>query len=289
MKLYTEVDENILRLLGHYKYMTLAHLVKAGSGGKSYTSTRVKKLREGGLIGVSQYGGVYKSGGGGRAENINYLLPRGAKLLAENNGMGLEQIHYPKNIDGIFRNDYFHRISTVSTQISFELWAKRLDYEVLFFETYFHKVGSAKTAKDDNPLRSITRVSFADGSFIEPDAIFAVDKGDKKLFFCLEVHNGVDVSRLVEQMKRISRAVAKGFITDLYKEKYWLAQTPRILCTVETENMLSLVLKRIRADTFFTPAWMRDVFLFNVADKVWEDFDNAWQSIEGKSFNLFTF
>jgi hypothetical protein len=285
MKVYTEVDENILKHLAHYKYMTLGQLVRVGAGGKSYTSTRLKLLRGLGMVGVSQYGGVYKSGGGGRVENINYLLPKGAKLVAENLQMEMEQINYPKNIDGIFRNDYFHRISTVSIQIAFEQWAKRLDYEVLFFETYFHKAGSAKTAKDDNPLRSITRISFGDGSFIEPDAVFAVDKGNKKLFFCLEVHNGVDVSRLVEQVKRISRAVAKGLITDHYKN-HGLAQSPRILCTVETENMLRLVQKRMCADAFFKPEWMKEVFLFHAAEKVWEDFEKEWQNMEGKLFNL---
>ena len=80
MKLFTELEEQILRHLGHYKYMTLGQLVKLGVGSKAYTSTRLKQLREAGYVGVSQYGGVYKSGGGGRVENINYLLPKGAKL-----------------------------------------------------------------------------------------------------------------------------------------------------------------------------------------------------------------
>jgi hypothetical protein len=285
MRVFTEVDVNILRHLAHYKYMTLAHLVSVGAGGKSYTSTRIKKLREAGFIGVSQYGGVYKSGGGGRVENINYLTPRGVKLLADNTELEPEQIHHPKNIDGIFRNDYVHRISTVSIHISFELWAKRLAYPVLFFETYFHKVGSAKTAKDDNPLRSITRITFEDGSFIEPDAVFAAERSDKKLCFCLEVHNGADVSRIVEQLKRISRAVSKGLITDHYKQ-YGIVNSPRVLCAVETENMLRLVQKRICADAFFKPDWMKQVFLFHVAEQVWKDFDAGWQNMEGRTFKL---
>lgn len=287
MRIFTEVEEGILKYLAHYKYMTLGQLIKLDVGGKTYTSTRLKKLREAGFVGVSQYGGVYKSGGGGRAENINYLLPKGAKFLAENNNdFNIDKIHYPKNIDGIFRNDYFHRISTVNTQISFELWAKRLGYDVLFFDTYFHKLGSAKTAKDDNPLRSITRITFADNSFIEPDAIFAANAENKKYFFCLEVHNGNDVTRLIDALKRISRAIAQGLITNLYKEKLGAEKSPRILCTLENEKMLHLVQKRMCNDTFFEPAWMKQAFLLNVAQNVWDDFDNGWQNMVQTIINI---
>ncbi len=288
MRLITELEEKILRCLAHYKYMTAGQLVRLSIGSKSYVSIRLKKLREEGYIGVSQYGGVYKSGGAGRAENINYLLPKGARLLAENSGdMSMESIHYPKDIGGMFRNDYMHRISTVNTQISFELWVRQLGYEVMFFQTYFHKIGSAKTAKQDNPLRSLTRITFEDDSFIEPDAIFAAQREAGKQFFaCLEVHNGVDVSRIVEQLKRLSQAIGKGLITNRYKAQYALVKSPRVLVTLETENMLRLVKKRMVEDSFFQPDWMKQAFLFQVAENVWTDFDNGWQNMEGTPFQL---
>lgn len=287
MKVFTEVESNILQRLAHYKYLTLSQMVKVNVGGKSYTCTRLKQLREAGYVGVSQYGGVYKSGGGGRAENINYLTPKGAKLLAS---MGteweLENIRYPKNIDGIFRNDYFHRISTVNVQIAFELWCKWLAYEIVFFDAYFYTLGSAKKSKENDPLRGQTTISVPHGKPVAPDGIFAVDTGKKKLFFCLEVHNGADVTRLVEQAKALSRAVAKGYITNHYKTKYDIQNSPRVLFTVETENMLRLVKKRLVADTFFSPAWMKEVFLFNVAEQVWNDFESGWQNMEGNIYKL---
>jgi hypothetical protein len=82
-----------------------------------------------------------------------------------------------------------------------------------------------------------------------------------------------------EQVKRISRAAAKGLITDHYKQ-YGLAQVPRVLFTVETENMLRLVLKRLDADPLFTPGWMKQVFLFGVAQSVWKDFASGWLNLE---------
>jgi hypothetical protein len=200
----------------------------------------------------------------------------------------METIRYPKNIDGIFRNDYFHRISTVNVQVAFELWAKRLGYEVLFFDTYFYMLGSAKKAKENDPLRGVTTIDVPQGKPVAPDAIFAVETEKKKHFFCLEVHNGADVSRLVEQAKTLSRAVAKGWITEHYKESYDIHIAPRVLFTVETENMLRLVKKRLVADTFFAPAWMKEVFLFNVAENVWNDFESNWQNMEGTVYKLST-
>jgi len=76
MKLFTAIEENILRSLAHYKFITISQLVRLGVGERSYLSSRLKKLREAGLVGASEYGGVYAKGHG-RAENINYLLPRG--------------------------------------------------------------------------------------------------------------------------------------------------------------------------------------------------------------------
>jgi hypothetical protein len=286
MRLFTAVEENILRSLAHYKFITISQLVKLGVGERSYLSTRLKQLREAGLVGASEYGGVYAKGHG-RAENINYLLPRGVKLLAENaDGLDMDNIHYPKNIDGIFRNDYFHRISTVNTQIAFEIWAKRLNYEVIFFSTYFHMLGSAKTAKDDNPLRSVTRITFDDGTFIEPDAIFLYETPVKKQLMALEIHNGKDVSRIVQQLKRIGKAVSKGLFTLRYKEAFGVETNPRILCTIETESMLGHVQKRMCSDSYFSPDWMKQAFLFNVAENVWKDFDSGWQNMVGKMFSI---
>lgn len=282
MKVFTNIDEKILRQLAHYKFLTLSHLVKLGTGEKTYVSSRLKLLRDDGFVGVSKYGGVYVKGqGGGRVENINYLLPKGAKFLAENiSELPLEKIHYPKNIDGIFRNDYYHRISTINIQVSFELWAKEQGYQPLFFHTYFHKVGAAKKTKENDPLKSITRVVFRNSSFIEPDIIFAYDNsGERKIFVC-EVCNGKDTTRHVEALKRLGDAIAEGLITNMYKEEYSIEVSPRILCTVETEDMLRLVLKRIKSDSYFTKGWMEQAFFFQVADKIWKNFNSCWINIK---------
>lgn len=289
MRIFTPVDEAILHQLGHFKYLTLAQLVKLGVGERSYVSTRLKKLRVDGFVGVSEYGGVYKKGHG-RAENINYLLPKGAKLLVENSkGLDIGQVHYPKNIDGIFRNDYLHRISTVNSQIACEQWLNQQGYPLIFFDTYFHKLGSSKKAKDNNPLRSITRVTFADGTFIEPDAVFAYDMPTKRQMMVLECQNGTDTTRHVSQLKKLAHVLAQGLITEHYKEQYDIQTNPRILVTLETEDMLRLVLKRIQADPFFAPAWMGKAFFFQVAESVWQGFGSGWLNIHGEQVDLLDF
>jgi hypothetical protein len=288
MRIISAIDEQILKHLAHYKFLTLSQLVRLQTGEKSYVSSRLKLLRDDGFVGVSEYGGVFKRGHG-RAENINYLLSRGVKLL-EDNFTELEgTIHYPKNIDATFRNDYFHRISTVNTQVAFELWANKKGYNPLFFHTYFHKVGSTKKAKENNPLKSITRVTFPDSSFVEPDCITGYDTNNKRLLLVIEISNGKDTTRIVEQLKRLAGALSLGLITKLYQQSHGIQVSPRILSTVETTDMLRLVLKRIREDAFFSKSWMEQAFFFQVADKIKEDFGAEWFTIKEQKIDLSIF
>lgn len=288
MRVLSAIDEQILRHLAHYKFLTLSQLVRLQTGEKSYVSSRLKLLRDDRFVGVSEYGGVFKRGHG-RAENINYLLSKGVRLLEESFAELEGAIHYPKNIDATFRNDYFHRISTVNTQVAFELWASKKGYEPLFFHTYFHKVGSAKKTKENNPLKSITRVVFPDGSFVEPDCIAGYETGNKRLLLVIEVSNGKDTTRVVEQVKRLAGALSLGLVTKLYQETYGIQVSPRILCTLETPEMLRLVLKRIREDSFFTKGWMEQAFFFQVADNVKEEFGLEWFNIREQKTDLSVF
>lgn len=285
MRILSEIDERILKHLAHYKFLTLSQLVRLKTGEKSYVSSRLKLLRIDGYTAVSEYGGVFKAGEG-RAENIHYLLPKGVKLLEENFAELEGKIHHPKNIDVSFRNDYFHRISTVNTHIAFELWAREKGYTPLFFHTYFHKVGSAKKTRENNPLKSVTRVTFTDGSFIEPDCIAGYDTGNKRWLLVIEVNNGKDTTRIVDQIKKISVALLHGLITKMYQQSHQINVSPRVLCTVETADMLRLVLKRIKADTFFSKEWMQKAFFFQVADTLKENFGDEWLNILEQKTNL---
>jgi hypothetical protein len=75
MRLLSAIDEQILKHLAQYKFLTLSQLVRLETGEKSYVSSRLKLLRVDGFVGVSEYGGVFKAGHG-RAEIIGRKLCR---------------------------------------------------------------------------------------------------------------------------------------------------------------------------------------------------------------------
>ena len=69
-----------------------------------------------------------------------------------------EDIKYPIG-EVAYSQDALHRKHTIDTQIKLFLEAKERDIEIIFFETYFDKVGSKKgkqklTAKTKVPVRS---------------------------------------------------------------------------------------------------------------------------------------
>lgn len=279
----TATQENILRQLAQYKFLTISQIASLGTAHKDYIQKSLLKLRQEPLelVGVSQYGGVYKKGEG-RAENMYYLTLKGAKFLVEHTqGLDIEQVHYPKSIGVEFRNDYQHRIYTVNVQISFEKWIEQNGFKSLFFHSYFHKNGSMK-GNDSQPLKSITKINITERYFIEPDAIFMYDTPTKRQLMICEVSNGKDTKRVVEQLKTIADAIGKGVVTDHYKQEYNYNKNPRVLCVIETENLLKLVLKKMNQDPYFAPEWNQKAFFFKVVTEIKDkDFGFNWQNMKG--------
>ena len=68
------------------------------------------------------------------------------------------------------------------------------------------------------------------------------DTPTKRQLMICEVSNGKDTKRVVEQLKTIADAIGKGVVTDHYKQEYNYTKNPRVLCVIETENLLKLVL-----------------------------------------------
>ena len=276
------IQERVMVALAHYKFLTVSQLTRLGSGSKGRTQEAVRKLIEAGLVANSHYGGVTRNGAG-RVESISYLTAKGARVLLENNHhLDLKAIKYPKSINSIFKNDYLHRISTINTWISFEEWAKATGQEVAFFHTYFDKLGSQIKQEEDIPLQSITRLDFKNGTYIEPDAIFLSEGQGKKCFFILEVCNGKDTKRHVEQIRQNVYAIYNGIPTDKYKQN----KSPRLLCTFETENQLKLALDKISEDAYFQAEWIEKAVFLNVAEQVWQSFPENWKTSRRATIRL---
>lgn len=276
------IQERVMTALAHYKFLTVSQFMRLGTGSKLRTQEAIRILRDGGLVASSHYGGVTRNGAG-RVESISYLTAKGAKVLIENNHhLDLKVIKYPKSINSIFKNDYLHRISTINTWISFEEWAKQTGQEVAFFHTYFDKLGSQIRQEEDVPLQSITRLGFKNGTYIEPDAIFMSEGQGKKCFYILEVCNGKDTKRHVEQIRQNVYAIYNGIPTDKYKQN----KNPRLLCTFETENQLELALDKMSEDAYFQAEWIEKAVFLNVAGQIWQSFPENWKTVRRTTISL---
>jgi hypothetical protein len=278
----TPAQEKTLRYLAVYKYLTVSQLFKLSVGGKDYIRKITKLLEKQGLVNVSRYGGIHLITDG-KPENIYYLTNKGVKVLLENTDLQPHEIKHPKNVNSIFSNDYLHRVSTINIHIAFDLWCTQKNCFESTFETYFHTIGSQKKKGDeDTPLQSVTRLSFDNGVYIQPDGVLIAQNSQQLYFFVLEVCNGVDTKRHVQQIKDNIQAIAKGLPTDKYKQP----KNPRLLVTVETENQKKLVIERIKKDPFFTGDWSEKAFLLNVAHNVWQDFGSSWENLKGEKVML---
>lgn len=124
-------------------------------------------------------------------------------LLLEYTDLEEEEILIPKGRATYFSQDYFHRKYTIDTQIAIHQEAKKQGMEVSFFVRYFDKVGSARKGG----LTSLAKINIDSKNFIIPDGIFMIDRGGEQYLYCLEIYNGKDTKRVVNQLKKHIRAL----------------------------------------------------------------------------------
>lgn len=84
------------------------------------------------------------------------------KFLVNELGYQIQKIQFPKNRNSFFQRDYFHRVSTITFNITFQKWLAGNNYEFLFFHSYFNK------SKASNYRKAITALPI-EKQRIEPD------------------------------------------------------------------------------------------------------------------------
>lgn len=114
------IEQRILRRLGRYRFLTAQQMWK-GIGNKSLQVIYedVRMLKEKGLLGSITYGGVSRTG---TMQKLHYLTRKGAVIVAETEGIGLEQVKFPKSTNTLVKNDFLHRIATIDLMIAFDQW-----------------------------------------------------------------------------------------------------------------------------------------------------------------------
>ena len=226
-----------------------------------HATKNIKTLRELGLVDSISIGIIPKMG---RIDNLNFLTPKGAKLLRENTEV--DEIQHPSNPNNFFSNDFIHRINTLDCWISFDLWAKSKGFEVDFVDTYFLKNGAIKK----EGLQSRTRLILDDGKHYEPDLIARyTDTENKRHLFILELYNDISATRPTKSLKKNLKGIVSGSAT----EKYNHDKGYRVLAVFEKGNVMENTIKNIQGEADF--ANMKPFFLFKTLGNI-ERFGENW-------------
>jgi hypothetical protein len=268
-------QEKILRELAQYKFLTVSQLDRLGVGYKKRIYDNLKKLVDKGLIKHADYKSLLRYGK--QLERIHYLTPKAAKLLVENTpNLHYDNIRYPKSSTTIFTHDYLHRVSSVNTQIAINEWLHANDFTLIYYDTYFDVVGSRKK-EDTEPMRTVTRIDFGNGYFLDPDGIVVFEKAAKTKIFLIEVYNGKDTKRVLEQLRKHVYVVKHG----LAASKYNIKTTAKVISTFENESNMKAVMERCKIDPYFQFEGIENYFFFGLAEIANEDFEHGFINLKG--------
>lgn len=265
-------QEKILIALARYKFLSSRQIERLGICHYVHATTNIKSLRDTiGLVDSISIGTIPKMG---KISYLNFLTPKGAKLLKNNTE--IEEIQHPKNPNNFFSNDFIHRIGTLDCWINFDIWAKDKGYDIDFVDAYFLKNGAIK----NGGLVSRTMLHLEDGKYYEPDLIARyTDSENKRHLFVLEFYNDETATRPTKSLKKNLKGLVNGSAT----EKYNHDRGYRVLAVFQNGNVMKNTIKNIQADPEFLQ--MKPFFLFKALGNI-TDFGERWSDKDFDFINL---
>ena len=273
----SDKKEGILTNLAKYKFLTVSQLETLGVSSKQYLQQTIKHLREIKLTNRLVYAFTAKLG---KFEDIHFLTLRGANLIAQGGIMELEAIQVPSNSQPLFFNDYIHRIKTVDCQIAFDQWAAQTGRECVFFDCYFHKIGSHRKKAQTGVLQAKTRLYFNNGKYFEPDGAYMYEneQGDRTLA-TIEICNNRDTKKIENQVKNHLLAFQEG----LAKKKYEHDKGNYILFVFSESDIMKFTVDRLLRIPSIIKA--EPFLLFKTLDKI-TPFGDNWVTLTGELVGL---
>lgn len=262
---------NVIKTLAVYKFLTTSQMVRLGV---CFDKSNLQKH----IVGIRDrktpyiYGtGPKTLAGAGRLESVYYLSPLGVEVAKE---LGISDPKYPINKYISHTQDYYHRKSV----IDFEISVRSMPVEVEVFDRYFDTVGNNR---NDSNLTSKTKVDFATGS-LKADGIFILNipELNERYLYCLEVHNGKDTKRALEQMAPYVNALA----VKAPSQKYNFERGCRVLWLFEEEGCMKATQERAMQDANLARA--EKLFLCKLQSDPQNIFFD-WLTLKGEKVNMF--
>ena len=177
------------------------------------------------------------------------------------------------------KKDYTHRRNTIDIHLHLYLWTKTTDFEITFFDTYFDKIGNNRRDKN---LQAKNRIDLSNNDYIIPDGITVIETGDTQLLYLVEMYDGKDTKRVLQQLRKHAQAISLGTPS----LKYGFQKSNRVLSIFEHDSNMKAVLSRIRQEQLFDA--MTNHFLFKTLENIQtQDFMDSWLNLEGKKKSMF--
>lgn len=208
-------------------------------------------------------------------EDMHYLLPRWRKYLIH------QQKRQPWNITmpfwaSRFTTDYDHRKKTIRIHIVLKRAFDQSGYNIQHYAHYFKGAPIPQTWWRE----CSTKIAVHDG-FLRADSIYLIKNDSKHRLFCVEMHNGYDVIRIIQQLKQYWKALSLGSPS----KKYGLSISCVVLVVFEYESTMHTTIERMQQDVFFTH--LKPYFLFKTFSKLFTTSLIDWLDGKGELQNLF--
>ncbi|WP_396146053.1 hypothetical protein [Flavobacterium sp.] len=272
----TPAQQKILVALATFKYLTTGQLLfleVMSDRANINKNITVLKNRYRPLVGSISFGVHPKLG---KLQNIHYLTSHGAMLLKENFGERFF-VRYPKGKNGLFQQDYFHRVNLITFHIHFNLWAMANDLDLLFFRAYFDKLTTGK----EKGYRAESAIPINEEEYLIADAICMLQTVRRLELLAVEMYNGDDTHRVHDSLFYHLQALSNGQPS----KKYGLNYGSRVLCVFELESYKIQAMKRLNEDARFASA--KKHFLFKSLDELSVDSFFDWWLFDGTTASLF--
>lgn len=269
-------QEKVLTALATYKFLTTGQLLFLGiMSDRANMNKQLAELRNRNksLIGSITFGVHPKMG---KLESVHYLTPCGSSLLQDCFGEDYP-IRLPKGNNGLFQQDYFHRINTINVHIAFNNWAIRNGLKLLFFRTYFDKLSSGK----EKGYRAESAMLIGTNEYLIADALCVLQTNRREELYAIEMYNGNDTNRVYGSLFAHLQALNNGQPS----EQFGLEYGSRVLCVFEKQIYMVQAMKRIFEDARFEIA--KPYFLFKSLEELSVEPFFDWWFFDGTKASLF--
>ena len=272
----TLTQEKILTALACYKFLTTGQLLEIQiMSDRANLNKQLLELRNypKPLIGSIGFG-VHPTFG--KLQSVHYLTLQGVQVLQRWFGEHF-LVRFPKGNNGLFQQDYFHRIHTINVHIAFNSWAIKNNMEIDFFRTYFDKLSSGK----EKGFRAESSITIGEGHYLIADAICLLQTPKREELYAIEMYNGDDTHRVHGSLFAHLQALKNGQPS----KQFGLNYGSRILCVFEYESYKIQAMKRLFEDNRFASA--KSHFLFKSLKELSQEHFFDWSLFDGTKTGLF--